>query len=165
MGLTALSDEEVNYKEISGKLWHFKYPIKNSDEFIIVATTRPETMLGDTGVAVNPNDKRYKHLIGKTIVLPLVNREIPIFGDEYVDMEFGTGCVKVTPAHDPNDFEMGLRHNLEIINASDYIIDLGPDGGSAGGFLTFQGLKKDFVLSKNSQTSKFLNTHINELKG
>ena len=115
-GLTALSDEEVNYKEISGKLWHFKYPIKNSDEFIIVATTRPETMLGDTGVAVNPNDKRYKHLIGKTIVLPLVNREISIFGDEYVDMEFGTGCVKVTPAHDPNDFEMGLRHNLEIIN-------------------------------------------------
>ena len=115
-GLTALSDEEVNYKEVSGKLWHFKYPIKNSNKFITVATTRPETMLGDTGVAVNPNDKRYKHLIGETIVLPLVNREIPIFGDEYVDMEFGTGCVKVTPAHDPNDFEMGLRHNLEIIN-------------------------------------------------
>ncbi len=115
-GLTALSDEEVIYKEKQGHLWHFKYPIKNSDEFMIVATTRPETMLGDTGVAVNPNDKRYKHLIGKTIMLPLVNREIPIFGDEYVDMEFGTGCVKVTPAHDPNDFEMGVRHDLEIIN-------------------------------------------------
>ena len=114
-GLTALSDEEVIYKEKQGHLWHFKYPIKNSDEYIIVATTRPETMLGDSGVAVNPNDKRYKHLIGKTIILPLVNREIPIFGDKYVDMEFGTGCVKVTPAHDPNDFEMGMRHNLEVI--------------------------------------------------
>ena len=115
-GLTALSDEEVIYKEKQGHLWHFKYPIKNSDEYMIVATTRPETMLGDTGVAVNPNDKRYKHLIGQKIVLPLVDREIPIFGDEYVDMEFGTGCVKVTPAHDPNDFEMGMRHNLEVIN-------------------------------------------------
>ena len=115
-GLTALSDEEVIYKEKQGYLWHFKYPIKDSDEFITVATTRPETMLGDTGVAVNPNDKRYKHLIGKMIVLPLVDREIPIFGDEYVDMDFGTGCVKVTPAHDPNDFEMGMRHNLEVIN-------------------------------------------------
>ena len=115
-GLTALSDEEVIYKEKQGHLWHFKYPIKNSDKFLIVATTRPETMLGDTGVAVNPNDKRYKHLIGQTIILPLVDREIPIFADDYVDMEFGTGCVKVTPAHDPNDFEMGLRHNLEIIN-------------------------------------------------
>ena len=115
-GLTALSDEEVIYKEIEGKLWHFKYPIKDSDEFIIVATTRPETMLGDTGIAVNPNDKRYTHLIGKTVVLPIVKREIPIFSDEYVDLEFGTGCVKVTPAHDPNDFEMGLRNKLETIN-------------------------------------------------
>jgi len=118
-GLTALSDEEVNYKEVIGKLWHFKYPIKNSDELIVVATTRPETMLGDSGIAVNPNEKRYKHLIGQTVVLPLVNREIPIFGDDYVDMDFGTGCVKVTPAHDPNDFEMGARHNLEIINIMD----------------------------------------------
>ena len=115
-GLTALSDEEVIYKEKQGHLWHFKYPIKDSDEFMVVATTRPETMLGDTGVAVNPNDKRYKHLIGKMIVLPLVDREIPIFGDEYVDMDFGTGCVKVTPAHDPNDFEMGMRHNLKVVN-------------------------------------------------
>ena len=115
-GLTALSDEEVIYKEKQGHLWHFKYPIKDSKEYIIVATTRPETMLGDTGVAVNPNDKRYQHLIGKTIMLPIMNREIPIFSDEYVDMEFGTGCVKVTPAHDPNDYEMGLRHKLEVIN-------------------------------------------------
>ena len=115
-GLTALSDEEVIYKEKQGYLWHFKYPIKNSDRFIVVATTRPETMLGDTGVAVNPNDKRYKDLIGQTIILPIVNREIPIFADEYVDMEFGTGCVKVTPAHDPNDYEMGVRHQLKLIN-------------------------------------------------
>ena len=115
-GLTALSDEEVIYKEIEGNLWHFKYPIKDSDECIVVATTRPETMLGDTGIAVNPNDKRYKHLIGKTVILPIVKREIPIFSDEYVDLEFGTGCVKVTPAHDPNDFEMGMRNKLEIIN-------------------------------------------------
>ena len=115
-GLTALSDEEVIYKEKQGHLWHVKYPIKESKEFMVVATTRPETMLGDTGVAVNPNDKRYQHLIGQTITLPIMNREIPIFADEYVDMEFGTGCVKVTPAHDPNDYEMGLRHKLEVIN-------------------------------------------------
>ena len=115
-GLTALSDEEVIHKEISGNLWHFKYPIKDSDEFIIVATTRPETMLGDTGIAVNPDDDRYKNLVGKKVILPLVNREIPIFSDSYVDKEFGTGAVKVTPAHDPNDFEMGQRNKLELIN-------------------------------------------------
>jgi len=115
-GLTAVSDEEVIYKESNGKLWYFKYPIKNSNKYLVVATTRPETMLGDTGVAVNPNDKRYKKLIGKTIMLPIVEREIPIFADEYVDMDFGTGCVKVTPAHDPNDFEMGQRNNLKVIN-------------------------------------------------
>ena len=114
--MTALSDEEVIYKETKGNLWHFKYPIKDSKEFIIVATTRPETMLGDTGIAVNPNDERYINLIGKSVILPIVNKEIPIFGDEYVDMEFGTGCVKVTPAHDPNDFNMGTKNNLEIIN-------------------------------------------------
>jgi valyl-tRNA synthetase len=113
---TALSDEEVEHKESHGHLWHFKYPIKDSDEFVVVATTRPETMLGDTAVAVNPNDERYQHLIGKTLVLPLMNREIPVIADDYVDLEFGTGCVKVTPAHDPNDFQMGLRHDLEQIN-------------------------------------------------
>ncbi|MAV64321.1 MAG: valine--tRNA ligase [Pelagibacteraceae bacterium TMED237] len=116
VGMTALSDEEVLYKQKAGKLWHLKYPVKDSEEHIIVATTRPETMLGDTGIAVNPNDSRYKKLIGKSIVLPIVNREIPVFSDEYVDMDFGTGCVKVTPAHDPNDFEMGKRNNLDIIN-------------------------------------------------
>ena len=115
-GLTALSDEEVIHKEVNGNLWHFKYPIKDSDKFIIVATTRPETMLGDTGIAVNPDDERYKDLVGKSVMLPLVNREIPIFSDTYVDKEFGTGAVKVTPAHDPNDFEMGQRNNLELIN-------------------------------------------------
>ncbi len=113
---SAISDEEVIYKTVQGKLWYFKYPVKDSDEFLVVATTRPETMLGDTGVAVNPKDERYKHLVGKKVILPIVNREIPIFADEYVDMEFGTGAVKVTPAHDVNDYEMGQRHNLEIIN-------------------------------------------------
>ena len=116
VGLTAVSDEEVIHKETSGKLWHFKYPITGEDDFLVVATTRPETMLGDTGVAVNPNDERYKKLIGKTVTLPIVGREIPIFSDNYVDMEFGTGCVKVTPAHDPNDFEMGNRNKLDVIN-------------------------------------------------
>ncbi|MBX3009502.1 MAG: valine--tRNA ligase [Melioribacteraceae bacterium] len=113
---SAISDEEVFYKEVNGKLWYFKYPVKDSTEFVIVATTRPETMLGDTGIAVNPEDERYKNLIGKMIVLPIVGREIPIFADEYVDKEFGTGAVKVTPAHDINDYDMGLRHNLEMVN-------------------------------------------------
>ena len=113
---SAISDEEVIFKTVNGKLWYFKYPVMNSEEFVIVATTRPETMLGDTGVAVNPNDKRYKHLIGKKVLLPIVEREIPIFADEYVDMEFGTGVVKVTPAHDVNDYDMGQRHKLELIN-------------------------------------------------
>lgn len=113
---SAISDEEVNFKTVNGKLWYFKYPVMDSEEFVIVATTRPETMLGDTGVAVNPNDKRYKHLIDKKILLPIADREIPIFADDYVDMEFGTGAVKVTPAHDVNDYDMGQRHKLEIIN-------------------------------------------------
>jgi valyl-tRNA synthetase len=113
---SAISDEEVLYRTVNGKLWHFKYPIVVSDRYIVVATTRPETMLGDTGVAVNPNDERYKDLIGKKVKLPIVGREIPIFADEYVDMEFGTGAVKVTPAHDVNDYDMGQRHKLEIVN-------------------------------------------------
>ena len=113
---SAISDEEVLYNEVNGKLWYFKYPVKGTDKFVVVATTRPETMLGDTGIAVNPHDERYKNLIGKTIVLPIVGREIPLFADDYVDKEFGTGAVKVTPAHDVNDYYMGLRHKLEIIN-------------------------------------------------
>ena len=113
---SAISDEEVNYKTVNGKFWYFKYRVDDTEEYITVATTRPETMLGDTGVAVNPNDDRYKKYIGKTAFLPITDREIPIFADEYVDMQFGTGAVKVTPAHDINDYEMGNRHNLEIIN-------------------------------------------------
>ena len=129
---TALSDAEVEYEEKPGKLWHLKYPVKGSNEYVIVATTRPETMLGDTGVAVNPADERYTHLVGKTCILPLVGREIPIVADEYVDMEFGTGCVKMTPCHDPNDFEVGLRHGLEqvlILDDDAHIINGGKYDG------------------------------------
>ena len=112
---TALSDAEVEYSEDAGFFWHIRYPVEGSDEFVVVATTRPETMLGDTAVAVNPSDPRYTHLVGKTLLLPLTDRKIPVVADEYVDKEFGTGAVKITPAHDPNDFEVGLRHNLEVI--------------------------------------------------
>ncbi|MCL2228039.1 MAG: valine--tRNA ligase [Oscillospiraceae bacterium] len=129
---TALSDTEVEHEERSSLLYHLKYPVKGSDEFLVVATTRPETMLGDTAVAVHPDDKRYKHLIGKSIVLPLMEREIPIIADDYVDMEFGTGCVKMTPCHDPNDFEVGLRHELEqilVIDESAKIINAGKYNG------------------------------------
>ena len=112
---TALSDAEVEYAEQGGNFWHIKYPVKDSDEYVVIATTRPETLFGDTAVAVNPEDERYGKLVGKMLVLPLVGREIPVIADEYVDKEFGTGCVKITPAHDPNDFEVGQRHNLEQI--------------------------------------------------
>ena len=118
--VTALSDAEVEYVDKPGKLWHLKYPIVGEEgRYVIVATTRPETMLGDSGVAVNPQDERYQDIIGKKCLLPLMNREIPIVADDYVDLEFGTGCVKMTPAHDPNDFEVGLRHNLEMIRVLD----------------------------------------------
>ncbi len=113
---SAISDEEVIYRTMNGKIWYIKYPVKDSDEFIIVATTRPETMLGDTAIAVNPADERYTHLVGKYAILPLMNKEIEIIADNYVDKEFGTGAVKVTPAHDFNDYEMGLRHKLEMVN-------------------------------------------------
>ena len=114
--LTSISDAEVEYEDQAGHFWHLRYPLSDGSGYIEMATTRPETMLGDTAVAVNPNDDRYKEYIGKTVILPLVNREIPIVADDYVDMEFGTGVVKITPAHDPNDFEVGLRHNLPVIN-------------------------------------------------
>ena len=118
--VTALSDAEVEYKEKPGHLWHIRYPIAGEEgRYVTVATTRPETMLGDTGVAVNPEDGRYRDIVGKKCILPLVNKEIPIVADAYVDMEFGIGCVKMTPAHDPNDFEVGLRHNLESIRVLD----------------------------------------------
>ena len=113
--LTALSDAEVEYVDKSGHLWYIRYPLSDGSGDIVVATTRPETMMGDTGVAVNPEDEKFKHLIGKTCILPIMNREIPIVGDDYCEIGFGTGAVKMTPAHDPNDFEVGLRHNLEVI--------------------------------------------------
>ena len=113
---TSISDAEVEYEEKAGHFWHLRYPLKDGSGYLELATTRPETMMGDTAVAVNPADERYRHLVGKTLILPLMEREIPIVADEYVDMEFGTGVVKITPAHDPNDFEVGLRHDLPIIN-------------------------------------------------
>jgi valyl-tRNA synthetase len=116
---TALSDLEVEHQEVLGKLYHLKYPFKDSDRFVVVATTRPETMLGDTAVAVNPEDERYRAVIGNKLILPVVNREIPVIGDPYVDIEFGTGCLKITPAHDFNDFEIGLKHGLEQIKVID----------------------------------------------
>ena len=125
---TSISDIETIYENKQGNFWHIKYPVKGSDEFIEIATTRPETMLGDTAVAVNPKDKRYMHLVGKTLILPLMNKEIPVIADDYVDLEFGTGAVKITPAHDPNDFEVGMRHSLpmpRIMNEDGTINELG----------------------------------------
>ncbi|NEX78363.1 valine--tRNA ligase [Bacillus thermocopriae] len=133
---TALSDIEVIYKDVQGALYHMKYPLADGSGFIEVATTRPETMLGDTAVAVHPEDERYKHLIGKTVKLPIVGREIPIVGDDYVDMEFGSGAVKITPAHDPNDFEIGNRHNLERI------IVMNEDGTMNANAGKYQGLDR-----------------------
>ena len=139
---SAVSDLEVDQQEVEGHLWHFRYPLTDGSGYLEVATTRPETMLGDTGVAVNPEDDRYKHLIGKTVTLPIINREIPIFADELVDATFGTGCVKVTPAHDPNDFEMGKRHNLPFINIMNKDGTLNENAGE------FQGQDR-FVARKN----------------
>ncbi|MEJ6952209.1 valine--tRNA ligase [Natronospora cellulosivora (SeqCode)] len=130
---TTLSDVEVEHEDHSSHIWHLKYPLKDRDEYIVVATTRPETMLGDTAVAVNPHDERYKDLIGTSVVLPLVNREIPIIADEFVDKEFGTGMVKVTPAHDPNDFDMGQRHDLEIIKVIDEDANMTESAGKYAG--------------------------------
>ncbi|MEB3178472.1 MAG: valine--tRNA ligase, partial [Nostocaceae cyanobacterium] len=139
---SAVSDLEVDKKEVDGHLWHFRYPFTDGSGFMEVATTRPETMLGDTAVAVNPDDERYKDLIGKTLTLPIMNREIPIIADELVDPSFGTGCVKVTPAHDPNDFEMGKRHNLPFINIMNKDGTLNENAGE------FQGQDR-FVARKN----------------
>ena len=133
---TAISDIETEYQDLGGHLWHLKYPLVDSDDYIVVATTRPETMLGDSGVAVNPKDERYQHLIGKKVLIPLINREVAIFADDYVDQNFGTGLVKVTPAHDPNDFEMGQRHNLEEINIFDKKAVVNENGGP------YQGLDR-----------------------
>ena len=113
--LTSISDAEVEYEEKDGFFWHIKYPLADGTGYLEVATTRPETMLGDVALAVHPDDERYKDLVGKTAILPLMGREIPIVADTYVEMDFGTGVVKITPAHDPNDFEVGKRHNLPVI--------------------------------------------------
>ncbi len=126
---TSISDIEIAYSERAGKLWHIMYPVKDSNEYLVVATTRPETMLGDTAVAVHPDDERYRHLVGKTVILPLMNHEIPIIADEYVEREFGTGVVKITPAHDPNDFEVGLRHNLPQIRVMNDDATINENGG------------------------------------
>jgi len=139
---TALSDAEVEYSEQEGHFWHIKYPVKDSDEFVTIATTRPETLLGDTAVAVNPEDERYQHLVGKTLILPLVNREIPVIADEYVDKEFGTGCVKITPSHDPNDFEVGQRHGLEQILVLDGNGCINENGGKYQGLDRYEARKQ-----------------------
>lgn len=138
---TALADDEVDHEEKNGKIWEIRYPVKDSDEVFVIATTRPETMLGDTGVAVNPNDERYKHLIGKTVILPLMNREIPIVADEYVDMEFGTGVVKMTPSHDPNDFEVAKRTGLEFLNIFTEDAHINENGGKYQGLERFAARK------------------------
>ena len=138
---SAVSDLEVEPKEVDGHLWHFRYPLTDGSGFLEVATTRPETMLGDTGVAVNPEDDRYRHLIGKSLTLPLVGREIPIIADELVDPAFGTGCVKVTPAHDPNDFEMGKRHNLPFINVMNKDGSMNENAGAFAGLDRYEARK------------------------
>jgi valyl-tRNA synthetase len=139
---TTISDIEVEHVDREGNLWHLRYPIKDSEEFLVVATTRPETMLGDTAVAVHPEDERYQHLIGKTIILPLVNREIPIIADEYVDREFGTGAVKITPSHDTNDFEMALRHNLPGITVLDKEARMNENAGKYKGLERYAARKE-----------------------
>ena len=149
---TALSDAEVEYEEKPGHLWHLRYPLADGSGEVVVATTRPETMLGDTGVAVNPEDERYKDIVGKTCILPLVGREIPIVADEYVDMAFGTGCVKMTPCHDPNDFEVGLRHDLEqilVIDDNGCIIN----GGKYDGLDRYEARK---VILKDLEEQGYL---------
>ena len=135
---TPISDIEVEYEEQKSNLWHIRYKIENSDDYVVVATTRPETMLGDTAVAVNPNDDRYKDIVGKRVFLPIVNKYIPVVADRYVDMEFGTGVVKITPAHDPNDFKVGKRHDLEIINILNEDGTLNEQAGKYEGMTTLE---------------------------
>ncbi|MFV9511072.1 valine--tRNA ligase [Tepidibacillus sp. LV47] len=160
---TALSDIEVEYKEIKGALYHMRYPLKDGSGYIVVATTRPETMLGDTAVAVHPEDKRYQHLIGKTVVLPIVGREIPIIADEYVDREFGSGAVKITPAHDPNDFEIGLRHNLPRILVMDEAGRMNENAGKYQGLDRFE-CRKQIVKDLQEQGVLFkIEEHIHSV--
>ena len=139
--LTSISDAEVEYEDQAGHFWHLRYPLADGSGYLELATTRPETMLGDTAVAVHPDDERYKALVGKTLILPIVHREIPIIADEYVEPEFGTGCVKITPAHDPNDFEVGLRHNLEVIDTFTEDAHIKPGWGRYSGMDRFEARK------------------------
>ena len=150
---TALADDEIEHQDKEGNIWEIKYPVKDSDEFLVVATTRPETMLGDTGVAVNPEDERYSKFIGKTVILPLVNREIPVVADSYVDMEFGTGVVKMTPAHDPNDFEVSKRTGLEILNIFTPDAKINSNGGKYEGLDRFEARK---VIVKDLEEQGYL---------
>ncbi len=140
--VTALSDAEVEYVDKPGHLWHIRYPLTDGSGEVVVATTRPETMLGDTGVCVNPNDPRYTSIVGKTVTLPLVGREIPVVADDYAEMDFGTGCVKMTPAHDPNDFEVGLRHNLPVIRVMDDYGRINAEGGAYEGLDRYEAREK-----------------------
>ncbi len=140
--ITALSDAEVEYVDKPGHLWHIRYPLADGSGDLVVATTRPETMMGDTGVAVNPEDERFKHLVGKTCILPIMNREIPIVADDYVELGFGTGAVKMTPAHDPNDFEVGLRHNLEIVRCIGDDGKINENGGPYNGMNRYECRKQ-----------------------
>ena len=151
--LTALSDAEVEYVDKPGNLWYIRYPLSDGSGDIVVATTRPETMMGDTGVAVNPEDEKFKHLIGKTCILPIMNREIPIVGDEYCEIGFGTGAVKMTPAHDPNDFEVGLRHNLEVIRVIADDGTINENGGKYNGMDRYECRK---VLVKDLEEQGYL---------
>ena len=140
--VTALSDAEVEYVDKPGHLWHVRYPLADGTGEVIIATTRPETMLGDSGVCVNPNDERYKDIVGKNVILPLVGKEIPVVADDYAEMDFGTGCVKMTPAHDPNDFEVGLRHNLEVIRVLDDKGVVNENGGKYQGLDRYEARKQ-----------------------
>ena len=148
--MTALSDAEVEYIDKPGHLWHIRYPLADGSGDLVIATTRPETMMGDTGVAVNPEDERFKHLVGKTCVLPIMNREIPIVADEYVELGFGTGAVKMTPAHDPNDFEVGLRHNLEIVRCIGDDGKINENGGPYNGMDRYE-CRKQIVKDLEAQ--------------
>ena len=140
--MTALSDAEVEYEEQNSHLWHIRYPYSDGTGYMVVATTRPETMLGDTAVAVNPKDGRYKDKIGKYVNLPLTNKKIPIIADDYVEIEFGTGAVKITPAHDPNDFEVGARHNLDTVVVIDENGVINENGYGYKGLDRFAARKK-----------------------
>ncbi|MCZ8513339.1 valine--tRNA ligase [Paenibacillus filicis] len=160
---TALSDIEVEYKEVQGALYHLQYPVKDSGEFIVVATTRPETMLGDTAVAVHPEDERYKHLIGKTLVLPIIGREIPIVADEYVEKEFGSGAVKITPAHDPNDFEVGKRHNLPQVLVMDESGKMNENAGKYQGLDRFDCRKQIVADMKEQGVLLKIEEHVHQV--